>query len=47
MAMIDISVKILRYQPGKDEKPHWQVFRYRGRGRIDHPRRAQRDPLEA
>src|SRR5512137_821282 len=26
MAMIDIRVKILRYQPGKDEKPRWQVF---------------------
>jgi succinate dehydrogenase / fumarate reductase iron-sulfur subunit len=26
MAKIDISVKILRYQPGKDEKPHWQTF---------------------
>ncbi len=26
MAMIDIHVKILRYQPGKDDKPGWQDF---------------------
>jgi len=26
MAKIDITVKILRYQPEKDEKPRWQEF---------------------
>ena len=28
MAKIDISVKILRYLPGKDEKPRWQLFKF-------------------
>lgn len=27
MAKIDISVKILRYLPGKDDKPRWQLFK--------------------
>ena len=27
MAKIDISVKILRYLPGKDAKPRWQLFK--------------------
>jgi succinate dehydrogenase / fumarate reductase, iron-sulfur subunit len=26
MAKIDINVRVLRYQPGRDEKPRWQKF---------------------
>lgn len=26
MAKIDLNVRILRYQPGKDDQPHWQDF---------------------